>query len=249
MSLRGSVRNWMKRTNERTENANERANQAEAKDQPTTFLEYLHHLQTMVTPSLIIKNKTTAQSSGAATKVHGKVYPRALRRWDDFPSLCDKQFAAFVETFGEELLFPSWYSVKGAESNLSSDSRKDEQDIPSSAPTPKNLRCELLTNDIQRTALVGEYKAAHKAPARSFGQVLGNDPFPETLFEDCARSSEAAESEAEGQTEPGAERRAASGPPQHSILVAKVLCQAYHYMIISGLEYGYVASRDCIKSF
>ncbi|KAK3359994.1 hypothetical protein B0T25DRAFT_534463, partial [Lasiosphaeria hispida] len=82
--------------------------------------------------------------------------------------------------------------------------------------------------------------AAHKAKGTSFRHVLGGKVFPETLFVDCARRSEA---------EPDEIQQQGLGPcvrDSHHKMVAKVLCQAYHYMIISGLAYGYVSSGDCM---
>ncbi|EFX00525.1 metalloprotease m41 [Grosmannia clavigera kw1407] len=74
--------------------------------------------------------------------------------------------------------------------------------------------------------LVGEYKAAHKLPARKLKAVLSTAP-----GEDFFRAKSDAT---------GSQRKAVPG----DAFVARVLCQAYHYMITSGLEFGYVASGD-----
>jgi len=307
------------RAEKRVDRERERAEQAEEKVQRTTFLKYLHNLQTIVAPTLVVENRTTEQSSGAVTEVYGKVYPRVLRRWDEFPRLCDEQFDAFVNVFGEQQLFRSWSSIKAAESDLSSDPRRDEQDIrpfirtyaerpamriankfaetdpalqgtkfrfrnnayglhpklsqdDGASPSPSKKRSpDRITSlvpdrwgirvvqepgqepgeefDIRTTALVGEYKAAHKARRWTFHQVIGSDPLPETFFADCARGAEGEpEPEATAEAEPREDPGAVPGRPDRRsrMIVAKVLCQAYHYMIISGLAYGYIASGDCM---
>jgi hypothetical protein len=277
----------------------------------STFLQYLHHLQTIIVPSLIVQDTPSHQSSGTVTDVSGKVYPRVLRRWDDFPGLHNRQFDDFVKAFGDEQLFPSLIAVKITEEELSSDAPNDEQDIRSFIRTyaerpamrmvnmldarrqpPRGIKIRFRSNayglhpkeegsqppskkrspdrigglapdrwglrvaqdGTRMTALVGEYKAAHKAPAKSFRAVLGTaQSFPGTLFADCTRSSEAILPRTE--TEPQAELGEAAAvvptptarpPSSQSRTVAKVLCQAYHYMIISGLAYGYVASGQCM---
>ncbi|KAK0655179.1 hypothetical protein B0T16DRAFT_396325 [Cercophora newfieldiana] len=211
--------------------------------------------------------------------------------------------------FGEKQLFPSPLAVELVKSELSSDTRKDEQDIrsfirayaerpamrmvkrftrnqgtgfkfsnnayslhpkrssqpgESQPPTKKRSPDRVggvpnrwgirVTEDGTRTmALVGEYKATHKAKGKSFRMVSGTgQPFPETLFADCAQHSESETASTETPlTEPQAEPNDAaavnsSRPSRQSIMVAKVLCQTYHYMVISGLTYGYAATGDCM---
>ena len=300
-----------KQAEEDTKQAVERRKQAEAKVKKTTFLQYLHNVQTIIIPDLVVETKTTSQSSGTVTNVFGKVYPRVFRRWNAFPALCDKRFDEFVKMFGEEQLFPSLYAVEWVKSELSSDSKEDEQDMRGfirayaerpamrivnrftrnqdtrfrfsnnayslhpkqssqegeSQPLTKKTSPKrvggvpdrwgiLVTADGNWTmALVGEYKAAHKAQGKSFRMVLGTgQTFPETLFADCARhlglETQPPPTETQAPTEPQAEPNndaaASSRPSPQRIMAAKVLCQTYHYMVISGLAYGYAASGDCM---
>ncbi|KAK0701783.1 hypothetical protein B0T26DRAFT_744794 [Lasiosphaeria miniovina] len=79
--------------------------------QDVTFQDYIRNLQTIIVPALIVEDDTTKRSSGSVTDVHSKVYPRTVRRWDEFPLLCEKQFDDM------------------AKKNLSPNSRKDEKDI------------------------------------------------------------------------------------------------------------------------
>ncbi|OAA63568.1 metalloprotease m41 [Niveomyces insectorum RCEF 264] len=76
--------------------------------------------------------------------------------------------------------------------------------------------------------LVAEYKAAHRLPAKTLRPVMSAPP-TDNFFPRAAKQDETSTSSA---AVPG------------SVLVAKVLCQAYHYMITSGLEFGYVASGE-----
>ncbi|KIH87059.1 metalloprotease m41 [Sporothrix brasiliensis 5110] len=73
--------------------------------------------------------------------------------------------------------------------------------------------------------LVAEYKAAHRLPAAKIRAVLSAPPTDD--FFPRAAKQDGLSSEGKG-----------------SVLVAKVLCQAYHYMVTSGLEFGYVASGE-----
>ncbi|KAK3359841.1 hypothetical protein B0T25DRAFT_111344 [Lasiosphaeria hispida] len=277
-------------------------NRVNAEVRATTFLEYVHNVQTIVAPNLIIETNRKKQASGAVTDVSGKVYPQALHRWTDFPAIHDKQFDAFTSALGVTQQFPSLSDVKSNKNELSPTPRKDEQDIrlfirtyaegpamrianafantcPSlqgteflfsnnayglhpkvvpqdeQNPPAKKRSPDRVTSlapdrwgirnspdDTETTALVGEYKAAHKARGQCFRQVLGNDPLPETLFADCASCY--SEAELEGQVQDQNQHLPVRN--NHNMMVAKVLCQAYHYMVISGLQYGYVTSGDCM---
>ncbi|KAK0728027.1 hypothetical protein B0T26DRAFT_155292 [Lasiosphaeria miniovina] len=122
--------------------------------------------------------------------------------------------------------------VQGDGKSLPPPNKKRSPDRSTSlAPGRWAVRIAQKTN-IETTALVGEYKAAHKLPGASYHQVLGSGPLPKTFFEDCAWQVEA---------EPEAGRLSTE-----STKVAKVLCRAYHYMIVTGLEYGYAASGECM---
>ncbi|CAK7242672.1 MAG: hypothetical protein STHCBS139747_004169 [Sporothrix thermara] len=72
--------------------------------------------------------------------------------------------------------------------------------------------------------LVAEYKAAHRLPPTKLREVLSRPP-TDDFFPRATRKDGLSPFEVKG-----------------SVLVARVLCQAYHYMITSGLEFGYVAS-------
>ena len=108
--------------------------------------------------------------------------------------------------------------------------------------------------EINTHVLVGEYKAAHKLHASKLQKVLaqppGDDFFVEAAREDAvqADTTEADTTEAdtiEADTEPGfSATPTATAKKTGRVFVARVLCQAYHYMISSGLEYGYVASGE-----
>ncbi|KAK3345915.1 hypothetical protein B0T25DRAFT_550624 [Lasiosphaeria hispida] len=112
---------------------------------------------------------------------------------------------------------------------------------PDKSTTLAPDRWGIRTNpgDTQATALIGEYKAAHKARAWRFQNVLGDNAHPaDTLFTDCVGHLEARR---KGQL-PGH----TASVSQDQTTVARVLCQAYHYMITSGLLYAYVSSGGCM---
>ncbi|OJD17401.1 hypothetical protein ACJ73_08803 [Blastomyces percursus] len=105
------------------------------------------------------------------------------------------------------------------------------------SPEPKSIRsipdrwgiCESTDGHV-RCVLVGEYKAAHKIHIEGFTQALRSPP--KDLFLEVLRRKQYGTVNAEG--EKVRER------------VAQVLCQAFHYMITSGLLYGYVASGEAL---
>lgn len=121
--------------------------------------------------------------------------------------------------------------------------------------------------------LVGEYKAAHKLPEDMMMRILGNDcgeDFFVRVAKTQGKSSGASKSDAapataepdigDGgvdsvQSDPGlvSDRGstvsavdAKEAKQVGSARVARVLCQAYHYMIMAGLEYGYVAAGKAL---
>lgn len=81
-----------------------------------------------------------------------------------------------------------------------------------------------------RRVCVGEYKAAHKAPDEEIRQVL--DSAPENLFLDVLWRKQSGTTNSE--QDKGKE------------LVAQILCQAFHYMIESGLLFGYITSGQTL---
>ncbi|CAK7227419.1 hypothetical protein SCUCBS95973_006536 [Sporothrix curviconia] len=121
--------------------------------------------------------------------------------------------------------------------------------------------CVGFHRDQSRThLLVGEYKAAHKLPAKKLAAVLGTTPPDENFFTHVITSKEKdddhTDSDTQPGTQPGTQPRASADKVDRpgqivpgSALVARVLCQAYHYMITSGLEYGYVASGEGLVFF
>ncbi|KAK2744192.1 hypothetical protein FQN55_006876 [Onygenales sp. PD_40] len=87
--------------------------------------------------------------------------------------------------------------------------------------------CE-LPDKAHITVFVGEYKAAHKLRRGTFTRVFssaGEDLFLDTLKR---LSSAIVDTEKE-----------------HAV-VARVLCQTFHYMITAGLKYGYVTSGEAL---
>ncbi|KIH86429.1 hypothetical protein SPBR_08195 [Sporothrix brasiliensis 5110] len=100
--------------------------------------------------------------------------------------------------------------------------------------------------------LVGEYKAAHKLPAQKLNTVFSKPP-DEDFFIQAVNGKGVNPEAALGpalDTPPTTKARAApitSDERQltpEDVYIACVLCQAYHYMITAGLEFGYVASGD-----
>ncbi|EPE02405.1 metalloprotease m41 [Ophiostoma piceae UAMH 11346] len=77
--------------------------------------------------------------------------------------------------------------------------------------------------------LVGEVKPAHILHSEKLSRVMSAPP-SDDFFPQAAKQDGVAPTL--GSAVPG------------SMYVAKAICQAYHYMIASGLEYGYVASGD-----
>ncbi|OAA54953.1 metalloprotease m41 [Niveomyces insectorum RCEF 264] len=122
--------------------------------------------------------------------------------------------------------------------------------------------CVGVHRDQSRThLLVGEYKAAYKLPAKKLAAVLGPPPPNEDFFTQVLTSKEKNDDDTvtdntqpttQPRTQPGTQSKTSAKTMVDcqrktvpgSALVARVLCQAYHYMITSGLEYGYVASGD-----
>ncbi|KAK3681832.1 hypothetical protein B0T22DRAFT_414900 [Podospora appendiculata] len=119
--------------------------------------------------------------------------------------------------------------------------RQSPDRMSSLAPDRWGIR---VTRDHARTtALVAEYKAAHKARVWRFKNVLGDDTCPtNSLFADCVSRLEAKRTRQSAAHEPEPSPSLA----QDQMIVATVLCQAYHYMIAAGLLYGYVGSGDCM---
>ncbi|KKZ61359.1 hypothetical protein EMCG_04004 [[Emmonsia] crescens] len=89
--------------------------------------------------------------------------------------------------------------------------------------------CEPVSGSVRRVC-VGEYKAAHKIPTEGIIQVL-TSPSVELFLEVLRRKQS-------GIVNSGIEKTREQ--------VAHILCQTFHYMITSGLLYGYVALGEIL---
>lgn len=73
------------------EEGSERPRRAEERTRDVTFLNYLQNLQMILESALVIEGDITKQPHGTVTdsEIYGMVYPWFLRRWDNFPHLCN----------------------------------------------------------------------------------------------------------------------------------------------------------------
>jgi hypothetical protein len=120
-----------RRADEEARRADDEARRAdmEAKERARTHLvQYLYNVQTVILSALIVEDDRTKSSSGV-TSVDNKVYPTALRRWTEFPTLHAGRFDRLLQTLGDSELFPSPDAVRNTMSDLSPASRKNELDI------------------------------------------------------------------------------------------------------------------------
>ncbi|KKK19416.1 hypothetical protein P175DRAFT_0518467 [Aspergillus ochraceoroseus IBT 24754] len=118
----------------------------------------------------------------------------------------------------------------GVERQGSSPSKKRSPERKKSQPIPDRWGICEEEGGLRRVC-VGEYKAAHKTPDEEIRQVL--DTAPKNLFLEVLwrkQSGKTNSEEDEGMQE----------------LVAQVLCQAFHYMIQSGLLFGYITSGETL---
>jgi hypothetical protein len=163
--------------------------------------------------------------------------------------------------------------------------KRQSPDKPSSL-APDRWGVRVFQGNVSTAVLIGEYKAAHKARAQQFRNVLDNHP-TDSLFVDSvsrlnakrkhqpplagqeplaaendplatpeplsAENDDLATQDPLAQDDPVVPASLAQGRSapsltlaQDQLVVATVLCQAYHYMITSGLSYGYVASGECL---
>ncbi|OAA55597.1 metalloprotease m41 [Niveomyces insectorum RCEF 264] len=108
--------------------------------------------------------------------------------------------------------------------------------------------------EVSTHVVVGEYKAAHKLRATKLRAVLSQPP-SDDFFVVAARDDAVTTDRRNEDTNEDTVADTATLPTSSTttpaatartgrVYVARVLCQAYHYMITSGLEYGYVASGE-----
>lgn len=111
------------------------------------------------------------------------------------------------------------------ERRASSPSKRRSPERKQSQPIPDRWGiCE--ETDCVRRVCVGEYNAAHKVPDEGITQALA--AAPRDLFLDVLRHKQSGKINSE-------ERKIRE-------FVAQIICQAYHYMIESGLLFGYITS-------
>ncbi|EPE06756.1 metalloprotease-like protein [Ophiostoma piceae UAMH 11346] len=113
----------------RADDEKKRADDEVAKNQKTVYFEYLDNTHTHIASTLLVETDRSKAASGKAAKANGKVYPRVLRRWVDFPQLHRQQFDDLTTLFGDNRLFPSYNDTRSIASDLSPRKRRDEQDI------------------------------------------------------------------------------------------------------------------------
>ncbi|ERS96484.1 uncharacterized protein SPSK_01478 [Sporothrix schenckii 1099-18] len=106
-----------------------RADEETAKNRNTVYFNYLHNIHLEIRPTLRVETDRNQAALGKAANVAGKVYPRALRPWTDFPRLHQQHFDVLTALFGDDLLFPSYNDSQSVARNLSPGKRRDEQDI------------------------------------------------------------------------------------------------------------------------
>ncbi|CAK7275170.1 hypothetical protein SEPCBS57363_006543 [Sporothrix epigloea] len=99
----------------------------------------------------------------------------------------------------------------------------------------------LSEQEVYTHVLVGEYKAAHKLQAKKLQAVLAQSPEDNFFALAVQEEEQTDEDNLEAATTSAKTKTTAR---DGRVSVARVLCQAYHYMISSGLEYGYVASGE-----
>lgn len=111
-----------------------------------------------------------------------------------------------------------------------SPSNKKRSPERTSKPIPDRWGICKYEHESVRRVCIGEYKAAHKVRADKITEALTS---PSTaLFLEVLRRKQS------GRTNTDEENS--------QDLVAQILCQAYHYMITSGLLYGYVTSGEAL---
>ncbi|PGH10844.1 hypothetical protein AJ79_05204 [Helicocarpus griseus UAMH5409] len=205
--------------------ARQRADRAEADLAPTTLEQYLQLVQQQLVSTLSIEPNPAMSASGSVTAADKNQISRVL---------------------SDKPLFLSRNNVLGIRDDLSPTTRKDEQDI-------RPFIRSTIEKPAQRVL-----KAFHKQTNNPVSFRFQNNAYSLEL-----RSPERT---SEIDAPPPGKRISRERKSAHSIpdrwgvcstmdgsirqnlreLVAQVLCQAFHYMIISGLLFGYVASGEIL---
>lgn len=111
------------------------------------------------------------------------------------------------------------------ERRASSPNKRRSPERKQSQPIPDRWGICEETGYVRRVC-VGEYKAAHKVPDKGITQALA--AAPRNLFLDVLRHKQSGKINSE--------------ETKVREFVAQIICQAYHYMIESGLLFGYITS-------
>ncbi|EFX01415.1 hypothetical protein CMQ_6357 [Grosmannia clavigera kw1407] len=225
-----------------------------------------------IEPAVTAVSKT-AGSANTTTSVSAKFYPKRLRPWD-FHNVQPALFETLATTFGDEPLFPALTDVVGVGRDMGPGPADEQDlrsfirtaiekpaarvvtDLglgePSQADVPDRW-CVGYNHDGSLVhVLVGEYKAAHKLPAQKLCTVLSRPPKEDFFIQAVRQMGKTSSTESSTVAAPLPANVSRTAPTineeqeleTEDIFVARVICQAYHYMIASGLEFGYVASGD-----
>ena len=156
-------------------------------------------------------------------------------------------------------------AVEPADDEDEPDEPPSKRRSPQKKPLPDRWGVRVTTSGDEVNCFIAEYKAAHKLRAATVQAVLGEHPgddfFTQVLQQKRERSASRAASRAASRTrsvggsplapEPASpsstgSRSSSPNPVKGEVRVAMVLCQAFHYMIMSGLACGYIASGGAL---
>ncbi|KAK2748272.1 hypothetical protein FQN57_000930 [Myotisia sp. PD_48] len=247
-----------------------RASEAEAK--PTSLDESLSLVNSHLANTLEVGYTPSEKYLHSPIIVNGKYYPLELIPWNSFDQIHTQTLDELAELLGDQHPFPSKSGIKELKDDMSPTQRMDELDIrswiraavekpaqrivaknrteSSQPPTERDVSpnkkrspergpvegipdrwgIRQLPEKEGGRVLVGEYKAAHKLLVADIGRALESTP-PDFFIQVLKRKRRG---NAKGDLENAKER------------TAQVLCQIYHYMITSGVLYGYVASGETL---
>ena len=108
-------------------------------------------------------------------------------------------------------------------------------DDPVSNPRPDQFCFYTTVNDLNRVALVAEFKAPHKLPLEQLKRLLGSHRDEIKLDEIVNRIKIPARHSTEARTE-----------QQYEEQVAEVITQAFSYMVRCETQYGYITTGDAL---